>query len=82
MMDGKVFTHWQKNINAENSFAAGLRNICYSLKKKNYKWKEGEGTSQRTYVSDPQTWTAVQGLAVGVGGGGRHRGKIGTTVIQ
>ena len=33
-------------------------------------WKEGEGSSQRTYMNDPWTWTTtVWELSVGVGGG-------------
>ena len=32
-------------------------------------WKEGEGTSQRTCMNDPQTWTTVWGLTVGAAGG-------------
>ena len=41
-------------------------------------WKEGEGTSQRTRMNDPWTWTRVWGLTMGgrsgVGRGGQ-RGK-------
>ena len=36
-------------------------------------------------MNDPWTWTTVWGLTVGaeVGlGGGGHRGKIGTTIIE
>ena len=41
--------------------------------------KEGEVTSQRTYMNNPWTWTMVWGLTVGAGGGlggGRQREKI------
>ena len=37
-----------------------------------------EGTSQRTYMNDPWTWTMVWGLTVEAGGGmdrGGQRGK-------
>ena len=47
--------------------------------------EEGEGTRQRTCMNDPQTWTTVWEMTVGVGGGmdgGGQRGKIGTTVIE
>ena len=36
-------------------------------------------------MNDPQTWTTVWELTVGVGGGmggGVQKGKIGTTVIE
>ena len=45
-------------------------------------WKEGEGTSQRTCMNDPWTWTMAWGWIMGAGGemdGGRQRGKIGTS---
>ena len=48
-------------------------------------WKEGEGTSSRTFLNEPWIWTAVWELTRGVEGGmgGRgQRGKIGTTVIE
>ena len=40
-------------------------------------WKEGEGTRQRTHMSDPWTWTQVWELTVGVGrrGDGQRRAK-------
>ena len=82
---GKYLPTGRKILMLKNSFAAGLRNICYSLKKKNYKWKEGEGMSQRTCVSDPQTRTTVWGWTAGWQGGleeGGVKGKIGTTVIE
>lgn len=43
--------------------------------------KEGEKTSQRTYVQEPWTWTRVWELPEGVGGLSetRQRGKTGTT---
>ena len=48
-------------------------------------WKEGEGTSQSTCMSDPWTWTTVWGWTVGTGvcwmGEGKG-GKVGTTVIE
>ena len=50
-----------------------------------YWWKEGEGTSQRTCMNDPWTWTIVWGLTAGVGLGWAEEGKsgkIGTTVIE
>ena len=36
--------------------------------------KEGEGSSQRTCMNDPWTWTTVWGWPEGVGIG-RHRGR-------
>ena len=43
--------------------------------------KEGEGSSQRTCMNDPWTWTTVWGLTVGLGGGlgggGQSREKLG-----
>ena len=51
-----------------------LREICQ---------KEGEGTSQRTHMNDPWTWTIMWGLtAGGWTGQGRANRKIGTTVIE
>ena len=47
--------------------------------------KEGEGTRPRTGMDDPWTWTTLQELTVGVGGGlggGSKGGKIGTTVTK
>ena len=38
-------------------------------------WKEGEGTRQRTCMNDPQTWTMVWGLTLGVEGAGWKRAK-------
>ena len=32
-------------------------------------WEGGEGTSQRTCMNDPQTWTTVWGLTRGAGVG-------------
>ena len=32
-----------------------------------YWWKEEEGISQRTYITDPWTWTLVWGFTVEVG---------------
>ena len=43
-------------------------------------WKEGEGTSQRTYKND--TWTTVWGWIVGAGGGLGGRGKNWDTLIE
>ena len=42
-------------------------------------WKEGEGTTQRTCINDPRTWTTVWESTVrtvGVWAGRRQRGKI------
>ena len=45
--------------------------------------KEGEGISQRTCMNDPWTWTMVQGLTVGAGGGeAGHRRAKGEIVIE
>ena len=47
--------------------------------------KKGEGTSIRTYMNDPWTWTTVWKLTVGVGFGWVEEGKggkIGTTLIE
>ena len=44
-------------------------------------WEDGEGTSQRTCMNDPQTWTTVWGLSVGVGVGWAEEGKGGKTGI-
>ena len=55
-----------------------------SCQRKEEWWETGEGSSQRTCMNDPCTWTMVWGWTVGEGGGlgaGRQRGKIGTTVI-
>ena len=44
----------------------------------------GEGTSQRTRMKDPWTWTTVRGLIMEVGMGwveGGEGGKSGTAVI-
>ena len=41
-------------------------------------WKEGEGSRQRTCVTDQRTWTTVWELTVGARGGmggGGQRGK-------
>ena len=50
--------------------------------------EEGEGTSRRTCVNEPWTWTTVWGLTVGAGVGAEgwaekgKGGEIGTTVIE
>ena len=48
-------------------------------------WREGEGISQRTCLSGPQTRTTVWGSDVGRHVGleeGGQKGKTGTTVIE
>ena len=48
-------------------------------------WKEGEGSSKKTCMNDPQTRTMVSRLTVGVGAGWVEEGKGGkirTTIMK
>ena len=45
-------------------------------------WEEGEGLRQRTCMNDPQTWTAVWELTVGVRGWEEQRRAKGEKLGQ
>ena len=50
---------------------------CLRGGRRREQWKEGEGTSQRTCMNDPWTWTMVWGLTVGTRGRLDGRGQRG-----